>query len=75
VKPISGSRENTRPYTLQEVDNEITHFERVLNSGDLLFPEGYWRGRILQAYATQGLTRTQQEHLQRLLDRIATRSA
>jgi hypothetical protein len=35
-----------------------------------LFAQAYWRGGVLQAYATRGLMRTQQERLQRLLDRL-----
>jgi uncharacterized protein involved in tolerance to divalent cations len=62
------------PYTAQNVDVAITHLERVLCSegADSLFAQAYWRGRVLQAYATRGLVRTQQERLQRLLDRLAT---
>jgi hypothetical protein len=62
------------PYTPQNVDVAITHLERVLCSegADSLFAHAYWRGRVLQAYATRGLMRTQQERLQRLLDRLAT---
>ncbi|MDB5785815.1 MAG: hypothetical protein JWQ50_5730 [Caballeronia mineralivorans] len=61
------------PYTPKNVDIAITHLERVLCSGgaDSLFAKGYWQGRVLQAYATPGLMRTQQERLQRLLDRLA----
>jgi hypothetical protein len=62
------------PYTHQNVDVAIAHLERVLSSegADSLFAQAYWRGRVLQAYATRGLMRTQQERLQRLLDRLAT---
>jgi len=62
------------PYSPQNVDIAITHLERVLCSegADSLFAQGYWRGRVLQAYATRGLTQTQQERLQRLLDRLAS---
>jgi hypothetical protein len=60
------------PYTPRTVDIAITHLERVLcaEGADPLFAQAYWRGRILQAYATRGLMRTQQERLQRLLDRL-----
>jgi uncharacterized protein involved in tolerance to divalent cations len=60
------------PYTPQTVDIAITHLERVLcaEAADSLFAQAYWRGRVLQAYATRGLMRTQQERLQRLLDRL-----
>jgi uncharacterized protein involved in tolerance to divalent cations len=60
------------PYTPQNVDIAITHLERVLcaEGADSLFAQAYWRGRVLQAYATRGLMRTQQERLQRLLDRL-----
>jgi hypothetical protein len=64
------------PYTLQNVDIAIAHLERVLCSdgADALFAQAYWHGRVLQAYATRGLVRTQQERLQRLLDRLAIAS-
>ena len=60
------------PYTPQTVDIAITHLERVLcaEGADSLFAQAYWRGRILQAHATRGLMQTQQERLQRLLDRL-----
>ncbi|MDB5783093.1 MAG: hypothetical protein JWQ50_3008 [Caballeronia mineralivorans] len=62
------------PYTPQNVDIAIRHLERVLcaEGGDSLFAQAYWRGRVLQAYATRGLIRTQQERLQRLLGRLAS---
>ena len=64
------------PYTPQNVDVAITHLERVLCSegADSLFAQAYWRGRVLQAYATRGLMQTQQERLQRLLDRVPSAS-
>lgn len=60
------------PYTPQTVDIAIAHLERVLcaEGAESWFAQAYWRGRILQAYATWGLMRTQQERLQRLLDRL-----
>ncbi|MET3244267.1 hypothetical protein ABIE53_001012 [Burkholderia sp. OAS925] len=62
------------PYTPQNVDAAIRHLERVLcaESANSLFAQTYWRGRVLQAYATHGLVRPQKERLQRLLDRVAT---
>lgn len=65
------------PYTLQNIDVAINHLERVLCSegANSLFAQAYWRGRVLQAYATRGLMRTQQERLQRLLDRLAAATA
>jgi hypothetical protein len=61
------------PYTPQTLDIAITHLERVLcaEGVDSLFAQGYWRRRVLQAYATRGLMPRQQERLQRLLDRLA----
>jgi len=61
------------PYTPQTVDLAITHLERVLYSqgSDSLFAQPYWRGRILQVYATLGLVHKQQERLRRLLDRLS----
>lgn len=62
------------PYSPQNVDIAITHLERVLyaEGGEALFAPAYRRGRVLQVYATRGLMRTQQERLQRLLDRLAS---
>ncbi|MFL9899692.1 hypothetical protein PQR75_40220 [Paraburkholderia fungorum] len=64
------------PYTPQNLDTAITHLERALcaEGADSLFGQAYWRGRVLQAYATRGLMETQQERLQRLLDRLASAS-
>lgn len=73
VKPRNEDVATASPYTLKNVDAAITHLERVLGSegADSLFAQTYWRGRVLQLVATPGLMRTQQERLQRLLERIA----
>jgi hypothetical protein len=73
VKPRNKDVASPSPYTLKNVDAAITHLEWVLSSegADSLFARTYWRGRVLQVVATPGLMRTQQERLQRLLDRIA----
>jgi hypothetical protein len=70
VKTAAKGGAGVSPYTPQTLDIAITHLERVLcaKGADSLFPQAYWRGRVLQAYATRGLTRTQQERLRRLLD-------
>jgi hypothetical protein len=62
------------PYTPQNLDTAIAHLERVLcaEGANSLFAQAYWRGRVLQAYATPGLMQTQQERLQRLLDRLTS---
>jgi len=62
------------PYTPQTVDLAITHLERVLYSqgSDSIFAQTYWRGRVLQIYATLGLVQKQEDRLRRLLDRLAT---
>ncbi|MFM0557969.1 hypothetical protein P0D69_44660 [Paraburkholderia sediminicola] len=61
------------PYTPQNLDTAITHLERVLcaEGVDSFFAQTYWRGRVLQAYATPGLLQRQRGRLQRLLDRLA----
>jgi hypothetical protein len=61
----------------QNLDTAITHLERVLcaEGADSLFAQTYWRGRVLQAYATPGLLRRQRERLQRLLDRLVSAPA
>lgn len=73
MKPRNEDVANPSPYTLKNVDAAITHLERVLTSegADSLFAQTYWRSRVLQLVATPGLMRTQQERLQRLLERIA----
>ncbi|KAA1006175.1 hypothetical protein FVF58_26660 [Paraburkholderia panacisoli] len=65
------------PYTPQNLDAAVTHLERVLcaEGADSLFAQTYWRGRVLQAYATNGLLQRQRERLQRLLDRVANAPA
>ena len=72
MKPATNGGAGVSPYTPQNVDVAITHLERVLctEGADSLFAQAYWRGRVLQAYATRGLMRTQQERLQRLLNRL-----
>jgi hypothetical protein len=72
VKLRNRSVTVTSPYTHKSVDAAIIHLERVLSSdgADSLFARGYWRGRVLQAYATPGLLSEQKERLQRLLARI-----
>lgn len=65
------------PYTPQTLDPAVTHLERVLcaEGADSLFGQTYWRGRVLQAYATPGLLQRQRERLQQLLDRLASAPA
>jgi hypothetical protein len=65
------------PYTPQNLDTAISHLERVLRAEGVesLFAQTYWRGRVLQAYATPGLLQRQRERLQRLLDRLASAPA
>jgi hypothetical protein len=72
MKPTTNGGAGVSPYTPQNVDVAITHLERVLctEGADSLFAQAYWRGRVLQAYATRGLMRGQRERLQRLLDRL-----
>jgi len=66
---------NKSPYTLQNVEAAIIHLENILNTegADSLFPQAYWRDRVLQACATPGLIREQKQRLLRLLDGIAKR--
>jgi hypothetical protein len=72
MKPATNGGAGVSPYTPQNVDVAITHLERVLctEGADSLFAQAYWRGRVLQAYATRGLLRGQRERLQRLLNRL-----
>ncbi len=72
MKPTTNGGAGVSPYTPQTVDVAISHLERVLctEHADSLFTHAYWRGRVLQAYATRGLMRGQRERLQRMLDRL-----
>ena len=72
MKPATNGGAGVSPYTPQNVDVAITRLERVLctEGADSLFAQAYWRGRVLQAYATRGLMRGQRERLQRLLNRL-----
>ncbi|WP_165987929.1 Zn-dependent oligopeptidase [Caballeronia sp. SBC1] len=76
MKTTKEERAGVSPYTPQNVDIAISHLERVLSveGADSIFAQAYWRGRILQAYATRGLMRAQQERLQQLLDRLSSAS-
>ncbi|MBC8742914.1 hypothetical protein F6X40_41360 [Paraburkholderia sp. UCT31] len=60
------------PYTFRNIDPAIGHLEQVLGAegAESLFSRTYWRGRVLQALATQGLSPNQQQRLQRLLESI-----
>ncbi|MGF6923119.1 hypothetical protein OKW41_009222 [Paraburkholderia sp. UCT70] len=60
------------PYTFRNIAPAIGHLEQVLGAegAQSLFTRTYWRGRVLQALATQGLTPNQQQRLQRLLESI-----
>ncbi|MHB9837993.1 hypothetical protein Q8F57_024475 [Paraburkholderia terrae] len=71
-----GDAPSVNPYTLQNVDTAIAHLERVLcaEGANSILVQAYWRGRALQAYATPGLTPTQRERLQRMLDHVPTSS-
>nr|WP_240975289.1 hypothetical protein [Paraburkholderia aromaticivorans] len=77
MKVVSKAGAWVSPYTPQTLDVAITHLERVLRADGVesLFAQAYWRGRVRQAYATPGLTRGQQERLQRLLDRLGSAPA
>ena len=61
MKTAAKGAVGASPYTPQNLDIAITHLERVLcaEGADSLFAQAYWRGRVLQAYATRGLMQTQ----------------
>ena len=63
---------NASPYTPQTLDLAITHLEQIMRSENAvsIFPPSYWRGRVLEAFATAGLVQRQQQRLSRLLDRL-----
>ncbi|MBC8752293.1 hypothetical protein OKW43_005684 [Paraburkholderia sp. WC7.3g] len=60
------------PYTFRNIAPAIGHLEQVLGAegAQSLFTRTYWRRRVLQALATQGLSPNQQQRLQRLLESI-----
>jgi hypothetical protein len=60
------------PYTFRNIDAAIDHLEQVLGAAgaESLFTRTYWRGRLLEALATQGLSPRQEQRLQRLLKSI-----
>lgn len=74
--PNTRDPSSVSPYTLQNVDAAIAKIEQVLcaEGADTISIQAYWRGRALQAYATPGLSPTQQERLRRLLDRLPSGS-
>jgi hypothetical protein len=60
------------PYTSHSIDAAIDHLEQVLGAegAKSLFTRTYWRGRLLEALATQGLSFKQEQRLRRLLKSI-----
>ena len=60
------------PYTSHSIDAAIDHLEQVLGAegAESLFSRTYWRGRLLEALATQGLSPKQQQRLRRLQESI-----
>ncbi|RZF26477.1 hypothetical protein EVC45_27485 [Paraburkholderia sp. UYCP14C] len=64
-----GPAEKTSPYTRHTAEAAITHLERILSTdgADSIFSRTYWRARVEQVKATQGLAPEQQARLARLL--------
>lgn len=73
MKTVEKATVAISPYTLQNIDVAITHLEKILcaEGADSLFAQAYWRGRILEAYATPWLMLSQRQRLQRLLEQLA----
>jgi hypothetical protein len=67
-----GPRDTESPYTPLTAEDAISHLERILASegADSLFSRTYWRARVQQVSATQGLTPQQQARLIRLLESL-----
>lgn len=59
-------------HTVGDIDAAIAHLESVLcaEGASSLFSRTYWRERVVQASATFGLAPSQQQRLDRLLERI-----
>ena len=60
------------PYTFRNIDAAIGHLEQTLGveGAQSVLSRTYWRGRVLQALATQGLSPRQRQRLERLLESI-----
>lgn len=54
------------------IEGEIEHLERILSGegAHSTFARTYWRGRVLQALSTPGLSPLQRAQLDQLLRRI-----
>jgi hypothetical protein len=67
-----GLQDVESPYTPLTAENAISHLERILSSdgADSLFSRTYWRARVQQVSATQGLTPQQQTRLTKLLESL-----
>lgn len=64
-----GRAKGGSPYTPHTAEDAISHLERILSAdgADALFSRTYWRARVQQVSATQGLTPQQRARLARLL--------
>jgi hypothetical protein len=67
-----GLQDVESPYTPLTAGDAIAHLERILSSegADSLFSRTYWRARVHQVSATQGLTPQQQARLLKLLESL-----
>ncbi|MBB5413386.1 MULTISPECIES: hypothetical protein [unclassified Paraburkholderia] len=67
-----GPPDRESPYTPLTAGDAISHLERILSSdgADSLFSRTYWRARVQQVSATQGLTPQQQARLVKLLESL-----
>jgi hypothetical protein len=67
-----GFAERKSPYTRHSAEEAIAHLERILaaDGADSIFSRTYWRARVEQVGATQGLSADQRERLAKLLDAL-----
>ncbi|MBB5403855.1 MULTISPECIES: hypothetical protein [Paraburkholderia] len=67
-----GPPDRESPYTPLTAGDAISHLERILSHDgvDSLFSRTYWRARVQQVSATQGLTPQQQARLVKLLESL-----
>ncbi|MEX3898375.1 hypothetical protein [Paraburkholderia sp. BR10954] len=67
-----GPPDRESPYTPLTAGDAISHLERILSHDgvDSLFSRTYWRARVKQVSATQGLTPQQQARLVKLLESL-----
>ncbi|CAD6543306.1 hypothetical protein LMG28140_03901 [Paraburkholderia metrosideri] len=70
---ITGPAAVVSPYTAKNIDEALTHLERVLSveGATTVLGRHYWHGRVAQIGATLGLTPRQRARVARLPQLLA----